>query len=280
LDGRATNTVKRTGTTDLSIVWDLDLNGEDQVQGQVSSEGWSADLLGDRAVYNASSRPFTNGGKYTFTILGVAGETNDAPAGHSYGTFSIDANGVVKLTGFLADKGKAKQTVPLSKNGEYPLYIPFVKGSLLGWVTLEDRATDDLHGLINWHKLPSATAPLYKSGFNEQTTFLSSRYVAPVGNTNRVLHLNNGQIHLSGGNLPEEYINNFGFGLGNKVTNAGPNAMTMTLTPSTGLFKGSLTPTGAKPIPFNGVVLQKGTNGFGYALGTNQSSSVKLEPQF
>jgi len=278
LDGKATNTVKRAGTNDLSVIWSIDLNGSDQIGGQVSDGSWIAPLQGDRAVFNASSRPFTNAGKFTFTIQGIPGETN-APAGHSYGTLGIDANGVVKLSGFLADKGKAKQTVPLSKNGEYPLYIPLVKGSLIGWVALEDRATDDLHGLVNWHKLPSLTAPYYRSGFNKQTMLLGSRYIAPLGPTNHVLHLDNGTIHLSDGNLPENYTNSFILGLANKVTNGGPSAMTLTFTPSTGLFKGSLTPeAGLKPIAFSGAVLQKATNGFGYGLGTNQSSSVTLGP--
>jgi hypothetical protein len=278
LDGRATNVIKRTGTNDISVVWLLDVNGADQVQGAVSDGLWNAELTGDRAVFNATSRPCTNAGKYTFTIVGLTAGPN-VPAGHGYGTLSVDGNGVVKLSGFLADKGKAKQTVPVSKNGNYPLYIPFVKGSLISWVTFENRPTDDLHGLLNWHKLPTATGAYYRNGFNEQTTFLGSKYVAPVGSTNRVLRLTNGQLTLSGGNLPDEYINSFVLGLANKITNNGPNVMTLTLTPTTGLFKGSLTPTaGSKPVSFAGAVLQKGTNGFGYALGTNQTSSVTLEP--
>jgi hypothetical protein len=278
LDGKATNTVKRTGSNDLSVVWSIYLNGSDQIRGLVSDGTWSADLLGDRAIFNAKSRPYTNAGRYTFAILGVPDDPN-APAGHSYGTLGIDANGVVKLSGFLADKGKAKQTVPLSKNGDYPLYVPFVKGSVIGWVSLEDRPSDDLHGLVNWHKLPSLTAPYYRSGFNKQTMLLGSRYIAPLGPTNHVLHLDNGTIHLSDGNLPENYTNSFILGLANQVTNGGPHAMTLTFTPSTGLFKGNLTPeAGLKPIAFSGAVLQKATNGFGYGLGTNQSSSVTLGP--
>src|SRR6185503_7373739 len=120
LDGKATNVATRTGTNDITVAWDVDLNGADQVQGTITDGSWVASLLGDRAVFNATTRPCTNAGKYTFAILGTPDESG-VPAGHSYGTLAIDASGVVKLSGFLADKGKAKQTVPLSKNGDYPL---------------------------------------------------------------------------------------------------------------------------------------------------------------
>jgi hypothetical protein len=53
----------------------------------------------------------------------------------------------------------------------------------------------------------------------------------------------------------------------------------MTFTLSSGLFKGSYTPTNAKAkaVSFAGAVLQKGTNAAGYYLGTNQSGRVLLE---
>ena len=52
----------------------------------------------------------------------------------------------------------------------------------------------------------------------------------------------------------------------------------MTLSPSTGQFKGSFVDTAAvRTVSFTGVVLQKSTNGAGYFLGTNQSGRVLLE---
>jgi hypothetical protein len=52
----------------------------------------------------------------------------------------------------------------------------------------------------------------------------------------------------------------------------------VTFTPATGLFTGSLPNPDApsRTIPFNGVVLQNQTNGWGYFLGTNQSGQVYL----
>jgi hypothetical protein len=79
--------------------------------------------------------------------------------------------------------------------------------------------------------------------------------------------------------LPEDYANAFVLGPGSKVTNGGPHKLTLTFTPATGLFKGSLTPTnpGAKPLSFAGAVLQNTKGAGGYHLGTNQSDRVRIE---
>jgi hypothetical protein len=68
-------------------------------------------------------------------------------------------------------------------------------------------------------------------------------------------------------------------GLSSKLTNNTPHKLAVTFTLSSGLFKGSFTPTnaGSKAVSFAGAVLQKGTNAAGYYLGTNQSGRVLLE---
>ena len=107
---------------------------------------------------------------------------------------------------------------------------------------------------------------------------MGTRYAAPAG-TNKILNLIASELLLSGGNLAQDYTNTFALGLSSKATNVGPHALTLTFTPSTGLFKGSLTPTntGAKAIAFAGAVLQKTTNAAGYFLGTNHSGTVTIQ---
>jgi hypothetical protein len=62
------------------------------------------------------------------------------------------------------------------------------------------------------------------------------------------------------------------------VTNSGPNKLAVTLSPGTGLFKGSFLDTGVvRTATFSGALLQKSTNGAGLFLGTNQSGSVLIE---
>jgi len=283
LDGKATNTIPRKGTNALVVTWWVDLAGHDTVIGTASDSiaGWSAPLNGDRAVFSKTS-PCTNAGKYTFTLPGLPHDLF-VPGGDSYGTVSIDSNGVASIKGYLADKTSAVQRAPLSKNGELPLYVSLYtgKGSILAWLAFTNRTGDDFHGDLNWSKPPQPTAKgYYPQGFTtNQNTLVGSRYVAPVGTTGRVLAMTNGVVTLNGNNLPADYTNAFVLGLGGKITNGGPNKLSLSFTAASGLFKGSLTPTnpGAKPFNFAGAVFQKANDASGYHLGTNQSDRVLIE---
>jgi hypothetical protein len=146
-------------------------------------------------------------------------------------------------------------------------------------VTFANRLTDDFSGLLDWNRLPNPKAAYYRDGFSEQTMILGSRYTPPVGPTNPILQLTAGEAVIADGNLAPGYVNTFTLGPSSKFTNDGPNAMSLSFTLSSGLWKGTFTPDGAaKGIAIAGAALQKGTNGFGYLLGTNQSSSVTLHP--
>ena len=277
LEGRATNSIPRKNTNALNVIWNVALDGSDTLSGSVSNGSWLATLNGDRAVFTKTN-PCTHAGKYTFLLPGLPG--NDfVPGGMSYGTVSIDSNGVATLKGYLADKTSAAQKTQLSKDGEWPLYVSLYsgKGSLLSWLSFTNAPTNDFSGDLSWIKPPS-TAKYYRDGFALQPTLVGARYTPPVG-TNKILHLTTGELTLSGGNLAQDYTNTFDFGPSSKVTNTGSNQMTATFTTSSGLFKGSLTPTnaGARAIAFTGAVLQKGTNAFGHFLGTNQSGNVRLQ---
>lgn len=282
LNGRATNSIVRKGTNNLLVTWHVLFDGSDIVTGTVSDGVWTAALEGDRATFTKTN-PCTYAGKYTALLPGLPGDAF-VPGGTSYGTVTIDSNGVVTLKGFLSDKTGGAQKGQVSRNGHWPLYIPLYskKGSILSWVTFEDRVNDDFHGDLNWSKPPLPGSKYYTNGFTTNIVELvGARYTAPL-TTNKVLQITGGILTLTGGNLPDSHTNNFTLGASSKTVNGGPNAMTLTFTPASGLFKGSLTPTnvvGAKAIAFAGAVLQKATNGAGFYLGTNQSGAVNINPQ-
>jgi hypothetical protein len=284
LNGRATNTIVRKGTNALVVTWHVDLGGSDEITGTVSDPvaGWTATLEGDRATFSKTSNPCPLAGKYTLLLPGLPRDAF-VPGGHSYGTVSIDSNGVATLKGYLADKTSAAQKAPLSKDGQWPLYVPLYsgKGSLLSWIGFEDQSTNDFHGLLNWSKPMLPTAKYYPGGFTtNEAEVVGSRYVAPVGVTSRILQMSGGQLSFAGGNLAEDALLSVTLNPGSKVTNnSAPAKLTMTFTVSSGLFKGSYTPTnaGAKAVRFAGAVLQKGTSAAGHYLGTNQSGRVLLE---
>jgi hypothetical protein len=60
-----------------------------------------------------------------------------------------------------------------------------------------------------------------------------------------------------------------------KVTNLSTNPLTLTITTTSGLIKGTVTdPTSGKVITLNGVLLQKLNEGHGFFPGTNQTGRL------
>jgi hypothetical protein len=284
LSGQATNSIPRTGSSPLTIAWSLAVDGSDQITGSVTDGNWSADLLGDRAVWNSRSNAAPFAPKYTIVIPGITNPPESmasSPEGNGYGTATTDASGVLNFRGFLADGTPVFQRVALSKNGEWPLYISLYGGlgSLLGWVTFADEPGSDLSSLpVSWTKPPLPTAKYYPQGFHVESPMTGSRYVPPSGASNTVLNIAHGSISFVGGNLPEPLVNSFVLEPGSKLTNEGPNKLTLTFALPTGLFTGSLTPTNTtRAIPFKGTVLQKANNASGYFLRTTSSGRVLLE---
>ncbi len=279
LEGRATNVVNRPGTNALTITWAVALDGSDQITGTISDGTWMATLLGDRATFSKVN-PADFAGPHTFLILGTPGG-GLAPEGDSFGTVSVDASGVVKLKGTLADKTPVNARAPLSKHGQWPLYIPLYagKGALLGWVNFTNQPTTDLEGLLSWIKPAIPGTALFPDGFDSDSALIGSRYRPPSGETNRLLSLSNAVVTVSGGNLPAAYTNDVLIGASGKLTNAGPDRIVWSFVPSSGLFNGSFTPAGGtKAVPFHGAALQKAGIAGGFFLGTNRSGRIALEP--
>lgn len=280
LNGKATNTIARPGTNSLTIIWNVNLEGAEQISGTVSDGDWTAELLGDRAVFTKTN-PAPHAGKYTLVLFGSPGALL-APEGDSYGTASVDSNGVVKLKGYLADKTSIATKVPTSRNGQWPLYVPLYsgQGAILGWAGFTNTPSADLEAILNWSKPSLPSAKYHPDGFTAQAALLGSRYTLPVGPgpTNTILALTDALLILEGGNLPSALTNDVILGSGSRVTNASPVDLKMSFTLSSGLFKGGFTPPGAtRPLPFAGAVLQKANYASGYFLSTNKSGRVSLE---
>ena len=171
-------TVSRPGKpSDLAVKLQLlTANAADQVIGTVSSGTWTAPLLGDRAVFNATNPP-PQLGVYTYTLF-TDSNGDDAPSNGSYGVANVKTTGVLALSGLLADANTTSQSTYLSKRGEWPLYVPLYKsaGSLLGWVTFTNQPALKLTGNVSWIKT-AAYGLYYTNGFtNTLTVFGGSRH--------------------------------------------------------------------------------------------------------
>ena len=277
--------VARKGTNSLQLALSLDLtNGTDQLTGTVSEVTsnattiWTAQLLTDRAYFDGKINIATQAGKYTISL---PTDTNSAagPEGDGFGAVSVTTKGAVSLTGTLPDGTKFTQKTSLSKNGDWPLYVPLYKGkgSLISWVNFTNQPDSDLLGLFNWFK-QTQTAKYYAAGFTNEALLIGSRFVPSA--TNNILGLSNALVSFLGGNLSADFTNAIAIDAKNKVTNLGSNKLSLSLNKSSGTIKGSVTPpAGGKALSFSGAILQKQTNGAGFFLGTNQSGRVSLRAE-
>jgi hypothetical protein len=178
----------------------------------------------------------------------------------------------------LSDGTRVAQRVPLSRKGEWPLYVPLYtgKGSLFSWMTITNRSADDLIGLMSWIKPAMPTAKYYPIGFTNDTIAFGSRYIPPaLGEP--VIDLAAGTFLFSKGNLVADFVNNVTLGANNKFYNLSSNKLVLTLAQPTGLLTGTVTdPSTGQSLRFNSVVLQKQIGALGFLLGTNRSSQVIL----
>lgn len=274
--GVASNNIVRKGLPSVAVQWQLDLTGAG-LTGSFSDGVWTAQLNADRPA----TSPVAQAGNYTLLIPGDDTNSLAQPGGDSYGTVTVSSTGGITFSGELADGTKVSQKANILPNGQWPFYIGLYSGSgsIFGWLTFSNQADSDITGTVDWFKLPQTSAKYYPGGFTNITDAAGSIYLF----TNDVPVLNfsdgEGQAVFSNGNLAAAFTNQITLGAANKITNSSPNALTITLTTKSGLFKGSVvSPDGGKPITINGVVLQKQDFGGGFFLGPSQSGSVFLAP--
>jgi glucose/arabinose dehydrogenase len=279
LTGNASNSVKRSGTNNVTVELHLDLNGTAPITGRITDGSWEAALTADRAAFDPKTNPATNyANSYTLLVPGSVNSPSE-PAGDGAGNFTVDTRGAVKFTGALADGSPMAQKVSLSTNGTWPLYVSLYggRGSLLGWVTVTNSAEPDLGGLVSWSRPAGPRPKVHTNGFAFDSTLIGSAYQAP--GTNTIFESTDAIVGFSEGNLSENFTNSATLLPKAKVTISGTNKTTLALTPKTGRFTGGVIPPGAKKrVSFKGAILQKQGYGGGFFLGTNASGRVYFGP--
>ena len=141
-----------------------------------------------------------------------------------------------------------------------------------------NRPNDDLSGALSWIKKAQFPAKYYPDGFTNDLTAAGSIYHRPTNTATPVLQLSTASVSFAGGNLPSDFSNQITIAPNNKVTNTSTNKLTLGFAPATGLFTGSVTPPSLiRAYSFRGAVLQKVNAGYGYLIGTNQTSSVLIQ---
>jgi cyclophilin family peptidyl-prolyl cis-trans isomerase len=280
--GFGSNTVLRPATNPLVLMLTLDLtNGTEQLTGTVSeamsgTNVWTAQLVADRAVFNAKTNLAPQAGKYTM-IVPIDTNSPSGPTGDGFGAVTVSTAGAVSFSGTLADGTKVTQKTGLSKDGHWPLFAALYKGkgSLLSWVTFTNETDSDFNGLFNWFK-QTQTAKYYPGGFTNEAVLVGSHFLPPTP-TNLVLHITNGVVAFTNGNLIAGFTNLVVLDAKGKVMNEGTNKLSLSISKSSGTFSGSVTPPGGgKAVSFKGALLQKQNLGSGFFLGTNSESGRVL----
>jgi hypothetical protein len=252
----------------------------DKVSGTLTGGAWVSLLSGDRAVFNATNRPAPFAGAYTLILPGTDGDPT-LPAGDGYGTVQVTTGGLASFTGTLADGTAVSQSATVSKNGYWPFYLSVYSGQgmLISWLAFTNLPGSDLNGLLDWVKPAIANAAYYPAGFTQECGAVGSAYVQPPKQYALALTLTNAHLGFSGGNLPAGFTNSIAVGSLGNLINQSSNALTLTVTPQSGTFKGQVTdPYRGKSYTFGGAVFQKQNTGYGSVMGTNQSGRVFLSP--
>ena len=271
----------------VTLQLQLPFDGSDTISGTVrdDDDSWVSLLQGDRAVYNTANPAIAFAGHYTLVI---PGDTNaaEAPGGTGYATITIANSGKITLSGRLGDGTLLKQSVPVSKNGDWPFYCPaypvavetttLKTGLIIGWLSV----SNGLHGVAVWTKTPLPGDPFYPAGFTLETSVLGSPYSVPATG-NRVIGLSDGSgaLLLDGGNLSGTLSNAVFLSTSNQFTPDANGGLIIKLAPKTGLLTGSFKhPDNTNAVtPIYGVVLQNNNTGHGYFTGTNQTGSILLQ---
>jgi hypothetical protein len=276
LEGRATNVVARAGASPLTVILALDLAGErDTLSGAVNDGTWVAPLTAFRHIIDpaAATQPTR---RYTLISPGAVEAATTRPGGDSHGSLTLDRRNYVTLRATLADGTKVAQKVPVSKDGLWPFYVPLHggRGSALSLIQFTNAPDGDFSGTLSWFKPPLATGRVYRNGFAVQQEISGSLFQRPLSGP--LLNFSQGTATFNEGNPGTPFEIGIALSPNNRVTPA-DSRLRLTLSPSTGLFRGTVRLPGAtRSVSFTGALHQKGNYGAGCFLGTDQSGQVRL----
>jgi hypothetical protein len=307
-------TLKRKAPLGDLTLSDLRLDvggGSDSLTGIITDGAAPFATIGaDRALYTSKKNPIpplmnvpaTLIGKYTVLFdepLAPGLPVAKVPHGDGYAVLSVSKTGVAKFSGRLADGTKVSGASALSKLNFWPLWSRFEKGrgALAGPVHFQTlggaNPTSHLDGLgLLWFKPANAKAARFQNGWPAgiTTDLLGSTYrVPPKESADSVLPGleflandadGNARLTLTGGGFPA-LDKALAISAKNKVLvhTQAADKLKVSLTKTSGLFKGSVVPPGAtKPLKFQGVLFQDQKFGSGYFLGPVEAGAVSIVP--
>ena len=241
------------------------------------------------AAYNSGQSAPEAGKKYTL-LLASTGTDSTIPEGTGWATMTVSKTGGAIVAGQLPD-GESFRSPGLIVGGtdgdqfivesslSYPSVTPKgAKGYLFGALTFASlTGTSDVSGTLEWIK-PGQTRGNYQPAFDTTLNLIGSVYTPPKRGGGILPNFTQGDLILSDTNgcsvtqtvafTPSNTV---------KLTGTVQDKLTLTVTPSTGVFKGTLVYPEPKILTtFSGVLFQDEIVGAGYFLGPNGSGTVIL----
>jgi sugar lactone lactonase YvrE len=275
-DGSYSNSVSVKGSAPLIVLLQLGSANAGEISGFIGNGDWVSPLFAVRALYSPANPAPQHTNKYTLVIPG-GNDSTTQPGGNGYGTVSVDVSGDVIFKGVLGDGAKASQKTFINKPGVWPLFIAAHKGfgAIFGWMTFANLNDSDLSGVLYWVKQPQGSG-IYPGGFNFPEGIRAVGSVYSFTNGLPLLNLAAGGVSvLQLGNPVQNSTNHFTLGNDNKITSA--DGLKVTITTSSGLFKGTaISPGDGSSVPVTGVLLQKQNAAYGFFLKNGQSGGVSL----
>ncbi len=258
-------------------------NSPPEVIGTVSGTNenvpWVATLTADRGSPNAPSA------RYTMLILP---DTNSAPgtspggAGFASitnyaGATKDPASACATIAGTLADGTAFNEVVPVSQNGNIPIFASLYgnKGLLMGWINLNPDSQPGT-GLVWVHPRPGAG--LIRNSFTATNLVALSPWTNPPSASTLAAMTNLAILGLF--NDPATDRSNFDVAISGKFNvskRSGSGSVSGSLNPKTGLLTVNIG-SGTKELTGRGVILLNATNGGGFVLTKTNAEAIQLGP--
>ncbi len=269
VNGAASVAARRGNLNPLQIQLTVSPDSEN-LSGSLGDGTWSATMTGYRAVFVGTTTASDQTGRYTMVVPAPA---STGLGGSGYGVINVARNGRLTFSGALPDGAHFAQSTFVSRNGQWPLYIPMYagKGYLFSWVNFTSSSSSDLSGQLYWNN-PS------DNGFSTVAS-VSGSYFTPALQGNNLLNFSDGLVALNGGDLGSALQGEIWLYPNGRVVNKSDLHLNLAFSPGNGVFNGTvIDPDTKRPMPVHGVALQKSNVASGYFIGGGQSGQVVVEP--
>lgn len=270
-------TIKHSTTESLALRFSLNAT-TGKLTGTLNDATTTAGIQGWHAVSAGDAAITARRGVHNFFADIPGGPPSIAvPEGTSFGTILVPASGRASVTGKAADGSTFTTSAPMGTAGEVLLYQALYRGagSLTGHMKIESDSTHSMVGDITWSRPPQTSSHVYAVGWSPPLVLQASGGVYTVPFSGAIVMnlpattpgINNARLDFDGGGV--------GTSPGDSATDPdidvritspakvsaiapNPNAVQLSITVSTGAFRGAFTLTdGAikRRVTFQGLVV-------------------------